>query len=178
MELIQQENIENKIYTIRGYQVIFDRDLAKLYNVETKVFKQSVNRNIDRFPYDFMFELTKEELEKWRSQFVTSNSDKMGLRRSPYVFTEQGVSMLSAILKSKTAIDTSIQIIRIFTKMREFALNHKDILIKLQDMEKEIQLNQNQTNENTKHIKTAFELLSQILEDTTNSDKNLIGFAR
>jgi len=92
--------IKDKIYTIRGLQVMLDRDLADLYGVETKVFNQSVKRNITRFPQDFMFQLTKEELENWRSQFVTSNKDKMGLRRAPYVFTEQGVSMLSTVLKS------------------------------------------------------------------------------
>ncbi|MCD4758327.1 MAG: ORF6N domain-containing protein [Arcobacteraceae bacterium] len=85
----KNQDIQSKIYTIRGLQVMLDRDLAKLYEVETKVFKQAVNRNIDRFPQDFMFELTKEELENWRSQFVTSSSDKMGLRRAPYAFTEQ-----------------------------------------------------------------------------------------
>jgi hypothetical protein len=94
-ELIIDEDIKSKIYTIRDMQVMIDRDLAKLYGVETKVFNQAVKRNIERFPSDFMFQLSKDEFENWRSQFVTSNSDKMGLRRPPYAFTEQGVSMLS-----------------------------------------------------------------------------------
>jgi hypothetical protein len=118
--MINEESIKNKIYTIRGVQVMLDRDLAKLYQVETKVLNQAVKRNIDRFPVDFMFQLSKEEFENWRSQFVTSNSDKMGLRRPPYVFTEQGVSMLSAILKSKIAIDVSIKIIRVFVEMKKY----------------------------------------------------------
>jgi hypothetical protein len=118
--MINEENIKNKIYTIRGIQVMLDRDLAKLYQVETKVLNQAVKRNIDRFPVDFMFQLSKEEFENWRSQFVTSNSDKMGLRRPPYVFTEQGISMLSAILKSKIAIDVSIKIIRVFVEMKKY----------------------------------------------------------
>ena len=108
MQLTVQD-INTKIYTIRNTKVMLDSDLAKLYNIETKVFNQAVKRNIDRFPQDFMFQLTKEELENWRSQFVTSNPNaSMGLRRKPYVFTEQGVSMLSAILKSKVAVNISI----------------------------------------------------------------------
>lgn len=93
--------IENMIYVIRGKQVMLDRDLAKQYEVETKTFMQSVKRNIDRFPDNFMFQLTQEEFIEWRSQFVTSKNDKIGLRRPPYAFTEQGVAMLSGILHSK-----------------------------------------------------------------------------
>jgi ORF6N domain len=103
---------------IRNQKVMLDRDLAELYGVETKVLKQAVKRNIDRFPEDFMFELTKSELENWRSQFVTSNSDKMGLRYSPFAFTEHGVLMLSSILNSQQAIQVNIQIVRIFTRLR------------------------------------------------------------
>ena len=106
---IDEQSIQNKIYTLRGLQVMLDRDLAELYGVETKVFNQAVKRNSTRFPEDFMFQLTKEEFVNWRSQFVTSNKDKMGLRRAPYAFTEQGVSMLSAILKSSAAIDMSVK---------------------------------------------------------------------
>ncbi len=94
----------------------------------------------------------------------------------PYAFTEQGVYMLSSVLKSNIAIKISKEIMRTFTKLREFTLNYKDVVIKLQDMEKTMELNQKQTNVNSKHIKTAFELLSQILEDTTNTNKELIGF--
>ncbi len=118
--IVDEQTIQNKIYTIRGVQVMLDRDLAGLYQVETKALNQAVKRNIDRFPKDFMFQLSNEEFDNWRSQFVTSNSDKMGLRRPPYAFTEQGVSMLSSVLKSKIAIDISIQIIRTFVNMRKF----------------------------------------------------------
>ena len=100
--MINENNIKDKIHNIRNQQVILDRDLAELYGVETKVLNQAVKRNEARFPNDFMFQLSKEEFENWRSQFVTSNSDKMGLRRPPYAFTEQGVSMLSSILKSES----------------------------------------------------------------------------
>ena len=121
--------IQNKIFEIRGQKVMLDFDLAALYEVETKVFNQAVKRNIKRFPADFMFEMSREELENWRSQFVTSNSDKMGLRYSPFCFTEQGVAMLSSVLNSETAIRVNIQIIRVFTKMRELLSTHKDILL-------------------------------------------------
>ena len=102
------ERIENAIYYIRSHKVILDRDLAALYGVETKVLKQAVKRNLDRFPTDFMFELSKEEFENWRSQFVTSKSDKMGLRHPPMAFTEQGVAMLSSVLRSKRAVPVNI----------------------------------------------------------------------
>jgi len=97
--IIPDEIIMNQIYYIRGYKVMLDRDLVSLYGVETKVLKQAVKRNTKRFPNDFMFEMTKQELEIWRSQIVTSKSDKMGLRYSPFCFTEQGVAMLSSVLK-------------------------------------------------------------------------------
>ena len=121
-ELITEDeiNIEDMIYEIRGKQVMFDRDLAKLYQVETKVFMQSVKRNISRFPNYYMFQLTHEEFINWRSQFVTSKKDKIGLRRAPDVFTEQGVSMLSSVLHSEIAIKTSIKIIDTFVAMRKY----------------------------------------------------------
>ncbi len=103
--VLVDEVVMNKIYMIRRQKVMLDRDLAELYGVQTKVFNQAVKRNIERFPEDFMFELTKEELENWRSQFVTSNSSlKMSLRYKPFAFTEQGVSMLSSVLNSSIAI--------------------------------------------------------------------------
>ncbi len=108
--LLPDERIMDKIYLIRGQKVMLDRDLAKLYNVETKVLKQQVRRNKDRFPYDFMFELTKEEFTNWRSQFVTSNSDSMGLRYAPMAFTEQGVAMLSSVMNSKNAIVSTFRL--------------------------------------------------------------------
>ncbi len=140
-------NIQNKIYTLRGLQVILDRDLAELYGVETKVFNQAVKRNSERFPSDFMFQLTKEELENWRSQFVTSNKEKMGLRRAPYVFTEQGVSMLSAILKSPTAVDMSVKIIRTFVNMRKFIANNGMLFQKIDTIEQKLLKHDEQFNQ-------------------------------
>ena len=140
MIAINESIISNKIYIVRSQKVMLDRDLAELYNVETKVLKQAVRRNIDRFPEDFMFEMTAEELEIWRSQIVTSNNfDKSlskGLRYKPFCFTEQGVAMLSSVLSSDRAIKVNIQIIRIFTKMRELLFTHKDILLKLEKIER------------------------------------------
>ena len=108
---VAEEAIISKICLIRGQKVMIDRDLAELYGVETKQLKRQVRRNIDRFPEDFMFELSEEEFQEWRSQFGTSNEgDKMGLRYAPYVFTEQGVAMLSSVLNSESAIKVNIQI--------------------------------------------------------------------
>ena len=126
--------IQNKIYTIRGMQVMVDRDLAVLYGVETRRLNEQVKRNIERFPQEFMFQMTHDELEDWKSQIATSNKEIMGLRKLPFVFTEQGVSMLSAVLKSQTAVTTSIQIIKSFVKypkieMEKFDLSHDRFLI-------------------------------------------------
>jgi len=127
--------IANKIYLIREHSIMLDRDLAELYGVETKVLKQAVRRNINRFPSDFMFELTDTEFENWRSQFVTSKGDKMGLRYKPMVFTEQGVAMLSSVLRSKRAIRVNIQIMRAFIKLRQMYISHKDLKRKIAVME-------------------------------------------
>ena len=134
--IINENNIKDKIHTIRNQQVMLDRDLAELYGVETKHINQAVKRNETRFPNDFMFQLSKEEFENWRSQFVTSNSDKMGLRRPPYAFTEQGVSMLSAVLKSEIAVDISVKIIRAFVEMRKIISSDNALFYKIDFLEK------------------------------------------
>jgi len=131
--------IKEKIFTIRGHKVMLDFDLAELYAVETRVLKQAVRRNIDRFPDDFMFELTKEELENWRSQFVMSNeTNKMGLRYAPFAFTEQGVAMLSSVLKSKKAIDVNIAIMRSFVMLRQHLTNYGSLKEQIAQLEKEM----------------------------------------
>jgi ORF6N domain-containing protein len=117
---------------------MLDGDLAQLYQGPTKVFNQSVLRNIDRFPADFMFQLSKEELENWRSQIVTSNPGaKMGLRRPPYAFTEHGVAMLSSVLRSKRAVQMNILIIRAFVRLRQLLATHKDLAQKIEELERE-----------------------------------------
>jgi hypothetical protein len=113
--------------------------LAFLFGVETKVLKQSVKRNISRFPDDFMFEMSKIEFEFWRNDFVSSREDKKGLRYAPFCFTEQGVAMLSSVLKSERAIQVNIRIMRIFTKMRLFLSTHKEVLLKLEKLERKDQ---------------------------------------
>ncbi|MES2372718.1 MAG: ORF6N domain-containing protein [Bacteroidota bacterium] len=135
---LADEVIMNKIYLIRNQKVMLDRDIAELYGVETKHLKQTVRRNATRFPKDFMFVMSKAEFEDWRSQNVTSNSDKQGLRYAPFCFTEQGVTMVSCILNSKRAIAVNLQVIRIFTKMREMLLTHKDILLQLEKIENKL----------------------------------------
>ncbi len=127
--------IENRIYTIRGIQVMLDSDLAEMYDVETKVLNQAVKRNLDRFPNEFRFQLTKDELDNLRSQIVTSSLSHGGRRGLPYVFTEQGVSMLSAVLRSNMAIKVSIQIIQAFVTMRKTFANLHGLIQRLEGLE-------------------------------------------
>ncbi len=164
-DMIPIELITEKIYIIRGQKVMLDRDLAELYGVKTSVLKRQVNRNIERFPTDFMFELTKEEFLNWRRQFVTSNSDKMGLRYKPYAFTEQGVSMLSSVLNSKRAIDVNIQIMRTFAKMREMMFSYKELKEKIEKMESKYD----------KQFRIVFDALRRLLEPPEKETKK-IGF--
>jgi hypothetical protein len=135
ISILEENSIRSKIHLIRGQQVMLDRDLAELYLVETKALNQAVKRNIERFPESFMFQLNDTEFENWRSHFVTSNSDKMGLRRPPYAFTEQGVAMLSAVLKSETAVRVSIQIMNAFVSMRHFLQNNAEIFVELKTIQ-------------------------------------------
>ena len=132
------ERIITAIYVFRGEKVILDRDLARLYGVPTKVLKQAVKRNLPRFPSDFMFELSLEELAKWRSQFVTSKADRMGLRHSPMAFTEQGVAMLSGILNSPRAIEVNIAIVRAFVRLREFLASQAKLGKRLRELERQV----------------------------------------
>ncbi|MBR1721175.1 MAG: ORF6N domain-containing protein [Treponema sp.] len=135
ISILEENSIRSKIHVIRGQQVMLDRDLAELYLVETKALNQAVKRNIERFPETFMFQLNDTEFENWRSHFVTSNSDKMGLRRPPYAFTEQGVAMLSAVLKSETAVRVSIQIMNAFVSMRHFLQNNAELFAELKTIQ-------------------------------------------
>ena len=141
--IVPDELIMNNIYLIRGQKVMIDHDLAKLYQVEKKRLNEQVSRNKERFPEDFMFQLSKEEFQNLKSQIATSSlpagkAGWGGLRKLPYAFTEQGVAMLSGILNSSTAIRVNIQIIRVFTKMRELLMTNKDILLQLEKVEKKL----------------------------------------
>jgi phage regulator Rha-like protein len=135
--LLKYNEVQNKIYTIRGIQVMLDSDLAKFYGVETKVLNQAVKRNRERFPFEFMFQLNEEDSELLRSQFVTLKTSSRGTHRKylPYVFTEQGVAMLSGVLKSDTAIKVSIQIINAFVNMRRFISTNAQIFKRLDAVE-------------------------------------------
>lgn len=136
MTEINLSNIESIIYLIRGHKMMIDSDLATLYGVDTKTLKRAVRRHLDRFPEDFMFEMTKEELENWRYQFGTSNREKMGLRVQPFVFTEAGVAMLSSVLNSDQAIRVNISIIRTFIKLRSFLAMEGSLNEKISKLEK------------------------------------------
>ena len=134
MVAIPTERIEQRILLIRGQKVMLDADLAELYGVPTKVFNQAVRRNISRFPADFMFRLSRRELDILRSQFVTSSSWG-GRRYVPFAFTEQGVAMLSSVLRSERAVQVNIAIMRAFVKLREMLSSHRDLARKLDEME-------------------------------------------
>lgn len=168
--VISEDLILTKIYFIRGQKVMLDKDLAELYNVETRVFNQAVKRNSNRFPEDFMFQLTlEEEEERSRSQSVILNKGRgSNTKYLPYAFTEMGVAMLSSILNSELAIKVNIQIVRLFTRMREMLSTHKDILLKLEEIEKKV-------NTHDQEIQVIFEYLKQLL-NPPNPPRRRIGF--
>ena len=164
---VLEESIITKIYLVRGQKVMLDSDLAELYGLETKRLKEQVNRNIDRFPKHFMFQLTKDENEILRSQFATLRHGEHS-KYLPYAFTEHGVLMLSNVLKSKRAIEMSIKIIDVFVKIREMLLTHKDILLKLDQLEKQV-------TQNSEDIRMIFAALKQLLTPP-ESPRQRIGF--
>lgn len=162
--------IVSKIYVIRGQKVMIDRDLAELYGVDTKALKQAVRRNAERFPDDFMFEMTEKEFKRWSKEHLTLSADIRGLRYAPFCFTEQGVTMLSCVLSSRQAIEVNIKIIRIFAKMREMMLTHKDILLKMEKLEKNL-------NQHDDDIKVIFDYMKELLEPASGPIRR-IGFKR
>lgn len=170
--LLSEETISNKIYFIRGQKVMIDRDLATLYGIETRVLKQAVKRNISRFSEDFMFDLNKTKTENWKSQIVISNSEKMGLRYIPTAFTEHGVLMLSSVLKSDKAIQTNIQIVRIFTKVRQMLLDTTEIKVDIFQIQKKLE-------NHDKNIELVFSYLDELTEKKENeSERVKIGYKK
>jgi len=167
-ELFLQNEIKSRIYTLRDKEVMLDEDLAELYQVSSKRLNEQVKRNIERFPNDFMFQLTEKEYENLRSQFATSSSNHGGRRYLPYVFTEQGVYMLSAVLKSQVAIEVSISIMRTFTKMREFSMHYNALARQIMELEKK----------HNKKFKEVFERLDDIVKETEKTDERIMGFLR
>lgn len=163
---IAVEVVATKIFEIRGRKVMLDRDLARLYDVETRALNQAVRRNIERFPEDFMFSLTRPEIMNL-SQIVISSK----IKHAPnvYVFTEQGVAMLSSVLSSKRAIGVNIQIMRAFVKLKELLLTHKDLAIKIDALEKKYD------NHNQK-IMAIFEAIRQLMAPAPEKPKRKIGF--
>ena len=164
---ISVEIIATKILEIRGKKVMLDWDLAKLYGVRTKRLIEQVKRNKPRFPDDFMYQLTREEVTILRSQFATSSWG--GRRYLPYVFTQEGVTMLSSVLNSERAIKVNIQIMRAFVKLKELLLTHKDLAIKLEALERKYV-------NHDKKIKAIFEAIKKLLEPKPVEQKRIIGF--
>jgi len=166
--LISSESLINKILVIRNQKVILDRDLAVLYGVETRALKQAVRRNIKRFPSDFMFILSKKEFSIWRSQTVMSKSEEIGLRHLPFAFTEQGVAMLSSVLKSELALEVNILIMRAFVKLREIISTHKKVEEKLKELE-------NKLKEHDDQIVQIIQVINQLITPPEPAKKK-IGF--
>ena len=168
-DLIPIERIENKILLIRGQKVLLDRDLAELYGVETKVFNQAIKRNLQRFPSDFMFQLTHKELMTLMSQNVTSKMGRGGTRKPPYAFTEHGAIMAASILKSQRAVEVSVSVVRAFVQMR-LMLNQNEILSKkLIEIEERV----DQHDENSIVIMAT---LRKLINEPAKPKKNKIGF--
>lgn len=180
--------IQSKIYEIRGQKVMLDRDLAELYGVETRMLNQAVKRNIERFPEDFMFQMTDTEVEIWKSQIVISNSIKMGMRRNPYAFTELGVAMLSSVLNSKTAIQINMGIMRAFVTIRHMIAEtsplkrlsalEKNFNELKQDLE-EIFADYNDINEDTRaQIEAINTTLAELQTRPANRPRRPVGFIK
>ncbi len=168
--MLPDEVVMTKIFVVRGHKVMIDRDLSDLYGIETKRLKEAVRRNIARFPEDFMFEMTKEEFSIWRSQFATSNSDKIGLRYAPFCFTEQGVTMLSCVLNSDRAIQINIQIVRIYTKIREMLTDNLIVKLDIKEIKKKLE-------SHDKNIELVFNYLDELMEKQENpKPRRKIGF--
>ena len=168
--ILSEETISNTIYYIRNQKVMLDRDLAVLYGIETRVLKQAVRRNITRFPEDFMFELSKEEFQNLTSQIVTSSWG--GTRKLPFVFTEHGILMLSSVLNSEKAIQTNIQIMRIFTKVRQMLLDTTEMKLDIVQIQKKLE-NQG------KNIELVFSYLDELTEKKEEQKpRTKIGFKK
>jgi hypothetical protein len=164
--VITDELVISKIYQLRGHKVMLDEDLAELYQVETRRLNEGVKRNSDRFPADFMFQLTSDEFENLKSQFATSRWG--GRRKLPFAFTEHGVLMLSSVLSSDRAIQVNIQIMRIYTKLKTMLIDHKDILLKLEKMEHAV-------NKHDENFEIVFSYLRELINPPTISEST-IGF--
>jgi len=167
-ELVVQGDIGSHIFTLRGKEVMLDRDLAELYQVETRALNQAVKRNIERFPQDFMFQLTKNEFENLKSQFVISSLTHGGVRKMPYVFTEQGIYMLATVLRSKVAVDINIAIMRTFTKLREFSKHYNTLAKKIIEVERK----------SDKQYRELTKALEDLINESKIVESKTIGFIK
>lgn len=168
--ILSEETIADKIYFIRNQKVMIDRDLATLYGIENRRLNEQVKRNLSRFPEDFMFQLSKLEFENLKSQFATSSWG--GTRKLPYAFTEHGVLMLSSVLNSDKAIQTNIQIMRIFTKVRQMLLDTTDLKIDILQIQKKLE-------NHDKNIELVFSYLDELTEKKENAKpRNKIGYKK
>lgn len=168
-KVISVVGVEQKIFYIRGQKVILDRYLAELYNVPTGRINEQVKRNVKRFPPDFMFQLTPEEFKNWMSQIAISNKERMGLRKMPYAFTEQGVAMLSSVLNSERAIEVNIAIMRAFVKIREVLATHKELADRLGELEKRM-------GRKDQEVIALFEAIRKLMAPPPEKPKRPIGF--
>lgn len=168
---ISEEQIVSKIYFVRGQRVMLDRDLAEMYGVQTRDLNKAVKRNSKRFPGDFMFQLTKVEFENLMFQFGTSRWG--GTRKMPYVFTDQGLAMLSSVLSSDVAIEVNIQIMRVFTRTGKLLSSHKDILLKLERLEKKLMKQDARTNKHEDEIGVLFEAIKQLVASPVEPRKRI-----
>lgn len=166
LSIIPENIVVNKIYEIRGLKVMLDSDLADLYGVETKRLNEQIRRNTDRFPEDFMFQLTDIEWESLRSQFATSKIGRGGRTYLPNVFTEHGVLMLSSVLNSQQAIQVNIQIMRIFTKLRQWLSENRELKYEIEDIKRKL-------NNQDKNIELVFSYLDQLIDKKSKPRKRI-----
>lgn len=170
INIIPDEIVLNKIYFFRGQKVMLDKDLAEMYGVDTRRLNEQVKRNLERFPEDFMFQLTENEFSSLMSQIATSKNGRGGTRKLPFVFTEHGVLMLSSVLNSAKAIQVNIQIMRIFTRIRQLLIENTELRLAIEKLEKK-------TDNHTKNIELVFQYLDELLnKNETKKPHTKIGY--
>ena len=168
--VISEQTIIDRVYNIRGQKIMLDKDLAEIYGVQTFRLNESVKRNHSRFPSDFMVQLNQGEFESLISQnAISNNKGRGGTRKLPFAFTEQGVAMLSSVLNSETAIQVNIQIIRVFTKMKQLLLDNKELFLKIEKIERKL-------TEHNKDLQNIFTILKKLLQAPEPAKRNPIGF--
>lgn len=178
--IVIETDVQDKIYFVRGFSVMLDSDLAELYGVETRVLNQAVSRNLDRFPEDFMFQLTAHEWESLISQIVISKQGRGGRRKIPYVFTEHGVLMLSSVLNSSRAIQVNIRIMRVFNQIRTIIMGTTDIRLEISEIKNVLSKQGKRQDDQDKNIELVFQYLDELNEKIKNPpllpDRERVGY--